>query len=306
MRSVATFHTSDFTAPHSYQQRVYKICVDWQELLSYLSLRWLQSFDFNQNPFGQHDFPLIFCCCCYCRQGGQWSPWFLSREQPPQSPQLHNEARAVCKQREDGVRMHSCIQHSVLSSRCSCHTVLRAQTNAFIQWPESSLPTWLGSTPWGCTHSWWHWAGCQASPSVYKAAGQGAQDWETKTAARVTELLVAWVHPQRTQGQWTARPFPGYVPVSVPGRDRTQRAPEPKHKSQQIQNQMHLPPHFNRHVDKTSKQKSGPSWPLLRHQTLGLGHFWMRTQPLGEAWRQFLSESFGKFWLFFPHRKYWF
>lgn len=150
----------------------------------------------------------------------------------------------MCKQREGGVRRHSRIQHSVLSPLCSYHTVLRAQTNAFIQWPLSYQKA-------ACQHDL---AVLLGAALVFGGTGQDARHYplctrlqgkvpRTEKQKHLPESLSCWL-PEFTHRELKDNELPDHFQdmsqsLSLGG---TPRAPEPQPKSQPIQNQMYIPP----------------------------------------------------------------
>lgn len=98
---------------------VYKVWTDWQEFVFYLSRRWLQSFLVQPESTQAAWLPTNILL----QTGRTVKPMASIQRTPTQSPQLHNEAKAACKQdgfhTEGWVRMHSRMQQSALSSLCS-------------------------------------------------------------------------------------------------------------------------------------------------------------------------------------------
>lgn len=242
-----------------YQKWVYGICVDWQGLSLIYCLGDFNLQGWTRIHLGQHVFPLIFCY-----RHNRETYGFC-----PMNPLSHHNC--TMRQRKYINKMAWNIEHRLRSySHRKQWDTLASVTPDYCEhadqhiypaasWPpESSSPTWLGSTPWGYTHSWWHQAGCQASPSACETAGQGARGFETKTSVEVTKLLVAWVHPR-----WVSK-LPGHFQDQSLSLWGTLQAPEPKPKGQLTWKRMQKPPHHHQQVGKGWRQKLSPSWLMLR------------------------------------------
>lgn len=140
--------------------------------------------------------------------------------------------------------MHSRIQQSVLSSLCSYHSVLRAQTNAFIQWPLSCQRA-------ACQHDLAVLPGAALVPG---GTGQDARHHplcrrlqgkmpRTEKQKHLLESpscrLPEFTHRELEDSELPDRFQDMSQSLSLGG---TPRAAEPKPKSQPIQNQMCIPP----------------------------------------------------------------
>lgn len=155
--------------------------------------------------------------------------------------------------------MHSLSsKQSVLTPLCSYHTVLRARTNAFIQWSLSYQKA-------ACQHDLAVLPGAALVPG---GTGQDARHHplctrlqgkvpRTGKQKHLPESPSCWL-PEFTHREFKDSELPDrFQDMSLSlSLGRTPRAPEPKPKSQPIQNQMHIPPHYNGQVDKKIRGRS--------------------------------------------------